>query len=334
MHDRFIPKRRLSLLFAASALTAGLFSAPVCAADWPDRAVTVVVPFSAGGTTDVVGRLIANKLGQMWGQSVVIENKLGAGGNIGSAAVAQSKPDGYTILLASGSILTVNPHLYASLPFDVDNDFLPVTNIAQGPMVVVTAKKVKVKTLQELLDMAKKNPKKLNMGSAGMGSQVHMAGENFSYAAKVEFTHVPYRGEAAGLSDLLAGQIDLMVGNIGAATPHIQSGMINVLAVTSKDRAAMLPDVPTVSEAGVPGFENYGWFGFVVPKGTPNDIVRKIQQDTVKVLAMKDVKEKLSSLGMQAVGNSSEEFANNIKEESDRWAKVIKERNITISSGG
>lgn len=330
----FRPLRRTTLLLAASAFAAGLTAPPAFAASWPDRPVTLVVPFSAGGTTDVVGRLVGQKLGEMWGQSVVIENRLGAGGNIGSAAVAQSKPDGYTILLASGSILTVNPHLYASLPFDPEKDFLPVTNVAQGPMVVSTAKKVKAKTLKELLDYAKKNPKKLNMGSAGMGSQVHMAGENFSYSAKIELTHVPYRGEAAAFADLMAGQIDLVVGNIGAATPLIKGDRINALAVTSKERAPMLPDLPTVAEAGVPGFENYGWFGFVVPAGTPADIVTKIQQDTVKVLAMKDVKEKLASLGMEPVGNTPDELAKAIKEESKRWEKVIKERNITISSGG
>src|SRR3546814_887913 len=163
--------------------------------------------------------------------------------------------------------------------------------------------------------MAKKNPKKLNLGSAGMGSQTHMAGENFSHAAKTEFTHVPYKGEAAAFSDLMAGQIDLVVGNIGAATPLVEGGMINVLAVTSKERAAMLPDVPTVSEAGVPGFENYGWFGFVVRKGTPDDIVNKIQQDTAKVLATKEIKDRLAALGMQPVGNSPDEFAKAIKEE-------------------
>lgn len=330
MDFRFRPLRRTTLLLAASVFTAGLSAPAAFAANWPDKPVTIVVPFSAGGTTDVVARLVGQKLGEMWHQSVVIDNKLGAGGNIGSGIVAQSKPDGYTILMASGSILTVNPHLYKSLPFDVDKDFLPVTNVAQGPMVVSTAKKVPAKNLKELLDLAKKSPKSLNMGSAGQGTQVHMAGENFSNAAHVQFTHVPYRGEAAAFTDLMAGQIDLVVGNIGAATPLVEADRINALAVTSKERAPMLPNVPTVSEAGVPGFENYGWFGFIVPKGTPADVVKKIQQDTAKVLAMKDVKDKLASVGMQPVGNTPEEFQKSIKEESKQWAKVIKERNISI----
>ncbi len=331
MDSHFRPLRRTTLLLAASVFAAGLSAPAAFAANWPDKPITIVVPFSAGGTTDVVARLVGQKLGEMWKQSVVIDNKLGAGGNIGSGIVAQAKPDGYTILMASGSILTVNPHLYKTLPFDVDKDFVPVTNVAQGPMVVATSKKVPAKNLKELLDLAKKQPKSLNMGSAGLGSQVHMAGENFSHAANVQFTHVPYRGEAAAFTDLMAGQIDLVVGNIGAATPLVESGRINALAVTSKERAPMLPNVPTVAESGVPGFENYGWFGFIVPKGTPDAVVKKIQQDTAKVLAMKDVKEKLASLGMQAVGNTPEQFQKDIKEESGKWAKIIKDRNITIS---
>ena len=331
MDSHFRPLRRTTLLLAASVFAAGLSAPAAFAANWPDKPITIVVPFSAGGTTDVVARLVGQKLGEMWKQSVVIDNKLGAGGNIGSGIVAQAKPDGYTILMASGSILTVNPHLYKTLPFDVDKDFVPVTNVAQGPMVVATSKKVPAKNLKELLDLAKKQPKSLNMGSAGLGSQVHMAGENFSHAANVQFTHVPYRGEAAAFTDLMAGQIDLVVGNIGAATPLVESGRINALAVTSKERAPMLPNVPTVAESGVPGFENYGWFGFIVPKSTPDAVVKKIQQDTAKVLAMKDVKEKLASLGMQAVGNTPEQFQKDIKEESGKWAKIIKDRNITIS---
>src|SRR5690606_9770174 len=209
---------------------------------------------------------------------------------------------------ASGSILTVNPHLYKNLPFDVNKDFELITNVAEGPMVVVTAKKLPVKTLQELIDLAKKNPKTLNMGSAGLGSQVHMAGENFAYASKIDVTHVPYRGEAAAYTDLMAGQIDFIVGNIGAVTPLAQADRLNALAVTSKTRAKMLPDLPTVSEAGVPGFENYGWFAFVAPKGTPKDVVDKIQRDTAKVLAMPDMRERLEAQGMTAVGNTPAEF--------------------------
>ncbi|MBB5216380.1 Bug family tripartite tricarboxylate transporter substrate binding protein [Parapusillimonas granuli] len=330
MQHRFRPLRRATLLLAATALATGL-STPAAAANWPSGPVTIVVPFSPGGTTDVVARLLGAKLSELWKQTVVVENKLGAGGNIGTAIVAKANPDGHTILMASGSILTVNPHLYKTLPFDVNKDFELITNVAEGPMVVVAANKLQVKTLQDLINLAKKNPNTLNMGSAGLGSQVHMAGENFAHAAKIDVTHVPYRGEAAAYTDLMAGQIDFIVGNIGAVTPLAQSGRVNALAVTSKTRAKMLPNLPTVSEAGVPGFENSGWFGFIAPKGTPKNVVDKIQKDTVKVLAMPDIKERLEAQGMSPVGNTPAEFKKAMDAESANWAKIIKERNIKIN---
>ncbi|MYN12350.1 tripartite tricarboxylate transporter substrate binding protein [Pusillimonas sp. TS35] len=323
------PLRHIQRALAVAAISTGL-AAPVCAASWPTQPVTIVVPFSAGGTTDVVARLVGQKLGEMWGQSVVIENKLGAGGNIGTAAVAQAKPDGNTLLMASGSILTVNPHLYKNLPFDAEKDFELVTNVARGPMVIVTAKKVKAKNLKDLIEYAENHPKQLNLGSAGLGSQVHMAGENFGYSADIAMTHVPYRGEAAALADLMAGQIDVIVGNIGAATPLVKDGRVKALAVASAKRAAMLPDVPTADEAGLKGFTNYGWFGFLAPKGTPADVVKKIQTDTTKVLAMPAVKEKLASLGMEGVGNTPQAFKQEVADESKQWAKIIKERKIVI----
>ncbi len=330
MNHRLSAAQHLKRLFAATAISAGMLGS-ACAAGWPAHPVTIVVPFSAGGTTDVVARLLGQKLSELWGQSVVIDNKLGAGGNIGTSIVAKSPPDGYSILMASGSIFTVNPHLYKTLPFNVEKDFAPVTNVAAGPMVVVTSKKVKAKTLQEFIALAKKEPKTLNMGSAGLGSQVHMAGENFSYAANVQLTHVPYRGEAAAYTDLMAGQIDVVVGNIGAVSSLVDSGRINALAVTSKERAAMLPNIPTVAESGIPGFENNGWFGFVVSAGTPPDIIKKIRDDTVKVLALPDIKERLAAQGMHAVGNTPEAFSKDIKEESQKWAKIIADRKITIN---
>lgn len=320
---------KLAKALAAVGVSAGL-TGPAGASDWPDRPVTIVVPFSAGGTTDVVGRLMADKLGTMWGQSVVVENRLGAGGNVGTAGVVRSKPDGYSLLMASGSILTVSPHLYKELPFSPEKDFSYITNVASGPMVVVTSKEVQARNLQELIDYAKKNPGELNMGSAGLGTQVHMAGENFSYAAGIEMTHVPYRGEAAAYAELMAGQIDVVVGNVGAVSGLVDSGRINALAVTGESRAPMLPDVPTTAEAGMDGFTNYGWFGFVGPAGIPGEVIDKIQQDTAKVLAMPDVKERLETIGMTPVGNNPVEFHEAVKQESAYWSKVIQDRNIVI----
>ena len=279
----------LAKALAAAGLSLGVV-ATAAAADWPTKPVSIVVPFSAGGTTDVVGRIMADKLGQLWGQSVVVENKLGAGGNVGTAAVSRANPDGYTLLMASGSILTVSPHLYKDLPFDVKKDFAPITNVATGPMVVVTSTKVDANNLKELIDYAKKNPGKLNLGSAGLATQVHMAGENFMYTADIKMTHVPYRGEAAAYTDLMAGQIDVVVGNIGAVSGLVDSGRVKAMAVTADERAPMLPKIPTAKEAGL-DFTNYGWFGFVAPAGTPQDVINKIQADTAKVLAMPDVQE-------------------------------------------
>jgi len=317
---------RILGIIGISAGIAGTASA----ADWPARSVSIVVPFAAGGATDILGRLMADKLGAIWGQSVVVENKPGAGGNVGTSSVGRSAPDGYTLLMAGGSIFTVNPHLYKDLPFNAGKDFTPVTNVARGPMVIVTSKNVQAKTLKELIDYARKHPGGLNMGSAGLGTQVHMAGENFSYAADIKMTHIPYRGEAAAYTELMAGQIDVVVGNVGAVSSLVESGRINALAVTGETRAPMLPDVPTTGEAGMPGFTNYGWFGLIAPAGTPKDVIEKIQRDTAKVLAMPDVKKRIETIGMTPIGDTPEEFKKAIKEESDYWAKVVKSRNIAI----
>jgi len=321
--------RTLASMLGIIGISAGIVGT-ASAADWPTRPVTIVVPFSAGGATDILGRLMADKLGTMWGQSVVVENKPGAGGNVGTSGVGRATPDGYTLLMAGGSIFTVSPHLYKDLPFDTKKDFVPVTNVAAGPMVIVTSKELKAKTLKELIDYGRQNPGGLNVGSAGLGTQVHMAGENFSYAADIKMTHIPYRGEAAAYTELMAGQIDVVVGNVGAVSSLVDSGRLNALAVAGETRAPMLPDVPTASEAGLAGFTNYGWFGLVAPAGTPKEVIEKIQQDTAKVLAMPDVKERVETIGMTPIGNTPEEFRKAIEEESDYWAKVVKDRNIVI----
>lgn len=328
---KFIKNRfpKLACILGIVSMSAG-FAGTAAAADWPTRPVTLVVPFSAGGTTDVLGRLMAEKLSAVWDQSVIVENKPGAGGNVGTAYVGRAAPDGHTLLMAGGSIFTVSPHLYKDLPFDTEADFVPVTNVAAGPMVVVTSKEVKAETLGELIDYARQNPGALNVGSAGQGTQVHMAAENFSYAADIQMTHIPYRGEAAAFTELMAGQIDVVVGNVGVVSGLMSGGRLNALAVTGETRAPMLPDVPTASEAGMGGFTNYGWFGFVAPANTPMDIVEKIQQDTATVLAMPDVRERVETIGMTPVGNTPDDFRQAIKDEFDYWAKVVEERNIVI----
>ncbi len=318
-----------TLLTAALALAAG---APAAAQDaWPNRPVRIVVPFAAGGATDVVARALAKDLGELWGQPVVVDNRGGAGGNIGADAVAKAPPDGYTLLMASGSILTVNPHIYAKLPFDAQKDFIPVTNVASGPQLVVVHPGVQAKSVKEMIALAKAKPESVNFGSAGIGSQTHMAAENFVDAAGINATHVPYKGEAPALADLIAGQIQFVLANIAAAAPHVQNGTIRAIAVTSLVRSPLLPDVPTVAESGVAGFENTGWFGLLVPAGTSPSIVNKLHADTVKVLERREMKDRLSVQGMAPVGNAPAAFASAIRDESKRWEQVVKSRGLKVN---
>jgi tripartite-type tricarboxylate transporter receptor subunit TctC len=315
---------------AAAVLLMPIASMVQAQQTWPTRAVTIVVPFAPGGTTDIVARLMARKLGQLWNQSVVVDNRPGAGGNIGASIVAKAAPDGYTILLTSGSVVTVNPHLYKNMGFSV-KELAPVTNIASGPMVVVVHPSVPAKNMQELIALAKAKPGTINFGSAGQGSQVHMAAENFADAARIDIVHVPYKGEAVAYNDLLGGQIQMMVGNIAAASVYVKSGQLRALGVTSKERSKMLPNVPTVDESGLPGFENAGWFGFMVPAGTPSEIVDKIYRDTVKALNDVETQTTLTEQGMTAVGNAPDGFGNAINDEFVKWGKVIGQRKLTIN---
>lgn len=321
---------RLLLAALMGCVTSGLtaYTAPSQAQAFPNKPVQLIVPFAAGGATDIVARLVAQKLSTAWGQPVVVENRGGAGGNIGADAVAKSPADGYTILMTSGSIVTVNPHMYAKMPFDAKKDLVPITNVASGPQVLVVHPAVPAKNVKELVALGKSKPGQLNFGSAGIGTQVHMAAEAFVYAAGIEAQHIPYKGEAVAFTDLAGGQVQFMVGNIAGARGHIQSGRIRALGVTSAKRSPQLPDVPTVAEAGLPGFENTGWFGFMAPAGTPKPFIDKIHADTVKVLAEQEVKDRLTQLGMAPVGNSPADFTREIAAEYERWGKVVSARKL------
>ena len=325
------PARRRALIGLAAATCALALGAPRSAPAqdaWPARTVRIVVPFAAGGTTDVVARAVARDLAELWGQSVVVENRGGAGGNIGADVVAKSAPDGYTLLMTSGSIFTVNPHMYAKMPFDAKQDFIAVTNVASGPQLVVVNPSVPANSLKEFIAWAKARPGKLNFGSAGVGSQVHMAAESFLDAAGLDVAHVPYKGEGPAYTDLVAGSIQLMVGNIAAAAPFVANGRLRALAVTSRTRSPLLPEVPTVAESGLPGFENNGWFGFMLPAGTPRAIVDKVHRDTVRVLDKTGMKARLFVQGMAAVGNPPADFARAIDRESAHWAQVVERRKL------
>jgi tripartite-type tricarboxylate transporter receptor subunit TctC len=316
---------------AASALVAAGWASPAAAQDaWPAKPVRFIVPFSPGGSTDVIARMVGQKLSLKWGQPVVIENRAGAGGNLGADLVAKSPADGYTLLFASGSI-AINPHIYKRLPFDTYKDFVPIINVASGPMLVVVPDRSPIKSLKELIAQAKAKPGSINFGSAGVGSQVHMAAESFANAAHIELTHVPYKGEAVAYNDLIAGQIQMMVGNFAAASALIGPGRLRALAVTAKTRSPQLPDLPTATEAGLPGFENVGWFGLFAPAGTPKDVLARVEHDTAAVLGETDVKARLYVQGMKPVGNTSAEFAAALKDEDKRWAKVVKERHLSAN---
>ena len=306
-----------------------LTSASVAAQGYPNKSVRIIVPFAPGGATDIVARLVAQKLNEIWGQQVLVDNRAGAGGNIGGELAARSAPDGYTLFMTSGSIITANQHLYKKMPFDPAKDLVPVTSVASGPQVLVVTPTFPPKNVKELIALAKAHPREISYGSAGFGSQTHLAAENFLYAAKIEIVHVPYKGEAPSIVDTMAGQVPFSTPNLAAAINFIQQKKLRALGVTSKQRSAQLPAVPAVAET-LPGFENLGWFGFMVPTGTSKEVIDKVYRDTSKALEAADVKSRFEGLGMAPVGNSPADFTKYVREETERWAKIVRERKLQI----
>jgi tripartite-type tricarboxylate transporter receptor subunit TctC len=313
----------LALLFAT------LVSGIVWAQPWPQKPVRFIVPFPPGGATDISARLLGEKLSQIWGQSVIIENRGGAGGAVGAAEAARATPDGYTLFFPSGSVVTANQHVYAKLNYDPEKDFVPITNVVSGPQVLAVPANSPYKTVKDLIDAARAAPGKLTFGHAGIGSQTHLAAENFLWQAKIDALAVPYKGEGPGLGALVAGETQFFVGNVAAAIGHINGGRLRALGVTSKTEAPQLPGVPPIAKT-VPGFENQGWFGLVAPTGTPKEIIQKVYQDTKKALEASDLKARLWVQGLAPVGNSPEEFGKAMKAESELWAKVVRERKIQV----
>ena len=317
--------RTLTRLAAVAALA--LAPALAFAQAWPSKPVKIIVPFAAGGTTDVVARQLAAKLQEAWGQTVIVENKAGAGGNIGADATAKSPPDGYTLLMTSGSIVTANQYMYKNMGFDPTKDLVPITNVASGPQVIVIANGLPPKDLREFIAYAKANPRKINFGSAGIGTQTHLAGENLAYSAGIELVHVPYKGEAAALTDLVGEQIQMVPANFAAALPQIQGGRVRCLAVTSKERHPQLKDCPAAAEV-ISGFSNDGWWGLMAPAGTPREILDKVQRDAARILHSAEFKESFAKQGMVPVANKPEELAAAIREEAKVWEKVIQQRGL------
>ena len=314
-----IDRPRLARRVAALALV-GMLAPIAVAQEFPGRPVHVIVPFPPGGGTDALARIMAPGLTKAWGQPIIVENKPGASGHIGAEAVAASPPDGHTLLMSSTASLT---------PKNVDK-FAPVTLVSASPYVVVVNPKVPASTIAELVAYAKKNPGKLTFGSSGTGAASHLAGELFKSMAGVEMLHVPYKGTGQAVTDLLAGQIDVMSAPGETVMAHVKAGKLHALAVTSAQRATALPDLPTVAESGVPGYEAIGWFGLLVPAGTPRALVERISRDANRVLADPDVRSRMLALGAEPSGDTPEEFARFIRADQAKWSQLMRERGISI----
>ena len=298
------------------------------AQQWPSRTVRLVIPQSAGGATDVAARVIAQQLSLQLGQQFVVDNRPGAAGNIGTDIVAKAPADGYTILLAALASIAVAPHLYKSLPFDPAKDFAPVTVVANVLHVLVVDPAVPVKSVPELIAYAKANPDKLAFGSPGTGEAGHLAGELFKTMTGAQMLHVPYKGGAPAMAGMLGGQVQLIFATAATAIPHIQSGKLRALAMTGGHRFELLPDVPTLAEAGVPGYEVNNWLGVVAPAGTPPAIVNRLNAELVKALQNPEVKSKLLASGLEAVWMTPEQFAAYIKSETIKWGKVVRDAGV------
>src|SRR6185503_4268234 len=314
-----------TLLFVIAAL----LSAAASAQSWPQKPVRFIVPFPPGGATDISARLLGEKLSQIWNQQVVIENRGGAGGGVGAAEAARAAPDGYTLFFPSGSVVTANQHIYAKLNYDPEKDFIPVTNVVSGPQVLTVPASSPYKTVKDLIDAARAQPGKLTFGHAGIGSQTHLAAENFVSTARIDVVAVPYKGEGPALTGLVGGDTTFAVTNVAATIGHLSSGRLRALGVTSKTEFPQLPGVPAIAKT-LPGFENTGWFGIVAPAGTPSEIIRKVYQDTKKALESTDLRARLYVQGLAPVGDTPEEMGRAMKEETQLWARVVRERKISV----
>jgi tripartite-type tricarboxylate transporter receptor subunit TctC len=324
-----IDRRRLISLAAASALAPSFITRPAAAQAqaWPRRFVRLVAPFPAGGGTDAVARVLANRLSEVWGQQMVIENKGGAGGNIAFEMVARSDPDGYTVLITAIN-LVINRFLYASVGYDAEADFAPVSLICQYPNLMVVPNSSPAKSVMEFIAHAKANRGKITFASSGTGTSTHLSGELFKRMAGIEMTHVPYRGVALALNDVIPGRVDVMFNTMAGVLQHARSGQLRGLAVTTAKRFPTAPEYPTVAEAGVPGFDVASWYGFFFPAKTPPEIVRKLQADTVAVLAEPAIRDKLEQLGVGIIGSTPDELAAQVRLEAERWGPVIKAAGI------
>ena len=318
------------LLKLIAGLALALTAASAHAQAWPSKPIRYIVPFAPGGTTDILARTVGDKLAIALGQPVVIENKPGAGGGVGAEITAKSAPDGYTIMGGTISTHAINASLYKSLPYDPVRDFAPIVLIARVPNMLVVHPDIPAKNVSELIALLRANPGKYTFASAGNGTSQHLSGELFKSMAGAEMQHVPYKGSPPALQDVMGGQVSMTFDNITTAWPLARGGKLRALAVTTAKRSAIAPDVPTLAEAGLPGFEVGSWQGVFAPAGTPPDIVKRLNAEIVKILNTPDVRDKLAALGAEVVGNSPEEFATMVKAEVGKWADVVKKSGARV----
>jgi len=320
------------LTMMGHALTACALLLPLqaIAQAWPTKPVHIVAPYPAGGTSDILARTLGQKLSEIWAQSIIVDNKPGANGNVGADFVAKAAPDGYTLLLCDVGALAISPSVYTSLPFDPNKDFAPVTMVAYSPHILAVNPELPVKSVRELIDLAKAKPGKLNYAASSVASAPHLAGIDFATRAGITWAYIPYKGGAQAITDVIGGQADVLFNGMLATYPHVKSGKLRILAVSSAARMAAIPDVPTVAESGVPGFETGSWQGVLAPPGTPRDVVSKINADFIRVLNMPEIREKLSAQGAEVRVNTPEAFTVFLRDETARWAKVVSANGVKL----
>ena len=319
---KFLFQALLALGLAGALLQSAL------AQGYPNKPIRLIVPFPPGGGNDVIGRIIAQKLTERFGQQVVVDNRAGANGIVGLQALMQSPPDGYTIGVAAAGPMAVNPSLYDKLPYDSLKDFAYVTNMVIFPLILITHPSVPAKTTQELVNLAKAKPKQIFFATPGSGNSAHLAGELLNSMANIQTVHVPYKGQGPAMADLVTGQVQMMFASIPSVLAQVKSGQVNAIAMGSAKRVPSLPDIPTLSESGVPGFEAYSWVGILAPAKTPKDIITKLNKEIVDILKQKEVADMLNQQGALPVGDTPEQFAAYVKAEINKWGAVIKSANI------
>ncbi|MDO8248350.1 MAG: tripartite tricarboxylate transporter substrate binding protein [Rhodoferax sp.] len=322
----------LGALAAAAALGSILLAPGTVAAQaaFPNKPITIVVPFSAGGTTDILARIVGQALSTELGQPVIIDNRAGAGGNIGGQVAAKATADGHTLFMGTVGTHAINASLYKKMPFDPIKDFAPLTRVANVPNLLVANPAQPYKSVAELIAYAKANPGKVNFGSSGNGSSIHLSGELFNAMAKVQMVHVPYKGSAPAMTDLLGNQIGIMFDNLPSAIQHVRSGKLRPIAVTTAKRSPELPNVPTIAEAGVPGYEATSWFGLFAPAATPPAVISKLNTAIVKVLGQADIKKKIEEQGAEVYSETPEQFAAFIQKEAVKWGKVVRDSGASV----